>query len=532
MASPLGALRDAQFWRDIAENIGSAGRGLTRGLTADIAGTPVDLITAPLPSRRSANPYANAIRDLIGGTEEMPRGGSEWLASKLGMEDEDSPAYMAGRLLGPLVTPAAPRAAARIGEELLVPTSRAQAQMGAIGDLSAIKDVPKIAEDGLSKWAQNASMVPSDAAKSFDFKSGQPVLLEAFHGTKRPDRIGDVFKKSRATSGPMAFHTSSPELASNYAQSKRDTSLYNEDTDYKNWFKAKVQGARNPIDIVRSWWHLSPEEKKTISELAPRITNDEEGNLILGPEGYNRGIGNFDLNLKESRGNPLGALVDEWLNSGHLYGQEEEFSKVLKSAGYPMNRVIYDSPELEYPFVFKNYIKMNRPLVTNDVPEEVVDALNEAAKKDRSRVKYRTGADPWDKSTRTLREWVNAFNGPDNKYVWTSIPDKVTDVFRKMGYDGIIDWSGKSGGTMSPVYIPFEENQVKSALGNVGKYDPTKKSILKAEGGYIQTPDYNDAEVTRIADEIQRRYAQGGAVHYDEDLVNRIADEVMEQLYG
>lgn len=46
-----------------------------------------------------------------------------------------------------------------------------------------------------------------------------------------------------------------------------------------------------------------------------------------------------------------------------------------------------------------------------------------------------------------------------------------------------------------------------------------------------KTADEN-AEVTRIADEIQRRYAQGGAVHYDEDLVNRIADEVMEQLYG
>lgn len=338
------------------------------------------------------------------------------------------------------------------------------------------------------KWSDNAPLITAEAAQTHQFKTGEKIVVEAFHGTKRPDRVGTKFLKKRATSGPMAYHTSSPELASSYAMQKADTSLAYEDTDYANWFKFKPPGSRSTVGIDRAWFFLTPEQKQKVFDLAPRVMQDDDLNIVLGPEGHKSGAGGFDYHLAETRtswdrrGNPLKALVEEWLNSGNLINDEGKFLDVLEKAGFPIRDVNYDAPNAEFPAVYKNYIAMRNPLVTSDVPDTVVRALEDAAKTDRSRAQ-RGGADLWDKNTRTLREWVKMFKEPDNAYVWTSIPDKVTDVFKRLGYDGIVDWSGKGGGERAPVYVPFEETQVKSALGNRGTFDPNKNDIRYSRGG-------------------------------------------------
>lgn len=342
-------------------------------------------------------------------------------------------------------------------------------------------------------WSGDAPFVSSEAAKTHEFKSGEPVVAEAYHGTKRPDRVGTKFLKKRATSGPMAFFTSSPELASGYAAGKGDTSLINEDTDYANWFKVKLPGERSKRDIVRAWYGLTADQKDRISALAPRVMFTEDATApVLGPEDHKSGTGSYDYNLDatktswDRRGNPMKALVEDWLNSGNLINDEEAFTQVLKLAGFPMEVVEFDSPNAEFPFVYKVYVAMRNPLATNDVPQPVVDALAAAAKRDRSRAQQ-GGADMWDKNTRTLRDWVKAFGGESGEYAWTSIPDKVTDVLRGLGYDGIIDKSGKGGGPIvEPVYIPFEETQVKSAIGNKGTYRGDKNDILKQGGARAQ----------------------------------------------
>jgi len=346
------------------------------------------------------------------------------------------------------------------------------------------------------RWSNDAPLVDGASAETHEFKTGEKVVLEAYHGTARPDRVGTVFQKKRATSGPMAFFTSNPELASSYAKGKADTSLANEDQDYANWFKFKPQGQRSSIDLVRAWYVLTTEQKTKISELAPRVTYGEDQNedgsnaIVLGDEGRTNGTGSYDYNLQQTQrgydkqGNPLKALVEDWLNSGNLFNDEEQFMKVLQLAGFPVKDITYDSPHSAFPFVYKTYIEMQNPLVTSDVPQAVIDALKAAAKKDRSRAAS-GGADMWDKNTRTLKEWVANYTDLANAsaaFVWTSIPDKVTDIFKAMGYDGIVDWSGKGGGAIvSPVYIPFAETQVKSAIGNKGKFDSSKKDILKQD---------------------------------------------------
>lgn len=338
--------------------------------------------------------------------------------------------------------------------------------------------------EAFKRWSNEAPLITSAQAVTHKFKTGQKIVVEAFHGASRPDRIGSVFQRKRATSGPMAYHTSSPELASSYSTAKSDTSLYNEDTDYVNWFKYKPKGQRSPVSIDRAWSSLTPEQKAIIGERLPDIRTDDEMNVIYEKGGGD--IGSYQWELQQTQrnfdraGNPLKAASETWLTSGALFNREEEFMQVLKLAGFPMADLEYDSPRDAFPGVFKNYIEMQNPLVTSDMPEFTLQALKDAAKKDRSRAQQ-GGADMWDKNTRTLREWVQTLTDPDNikqAYVWTSIPDKVTDLFRSIGYDGIVDWSGKSGvSEVHPVYIPFQETQVKSATGNRGTFDAGKKNI-------------------------------------------------------
>lgn len=341
------------------------------------------------------------------------------------------------------------------------------------------------------KWSGEAPVIRGDQAEEHAFQSGAPVALEAFHGTARGDRVGATFKRSRATSGPMSFFTSSAELASGYAKGKQDTSLGYEDASYENWFKYQPKGERTPVDIIRAWYRLDAQTKTTIRERAPHIRRDDEGEIVVDPENMD-GNGSYTYNLQVSArrdrwggGNPLEAMVEDWLNSGVLFNDEERFMEVLKLAGFPVKDVTFDDPHASFPFVYKTYIRMQSPLVTSDIPQNVVDALNEKAKRDRTRPK--NGVDLWDKNARTLRGWVEALNNGDS-YVWTSIPDKVTKVLTELGYDGIIDYSGKGGGQVSPVYIPFTEYQVKSAIGNKGTFKETKNILNQGKRGFINFP--------------------------------------------
>ena len=346
------------------------------------------------------------------------------------------------------------------------------------------------ANPNFRRWSNDATLIPADRAMDHEFKSGQKVAVQAYHGTKRPDRIGEQFRRARATSGPMAFFTSDPDIASNYATGKNDTSIDLEENPFESWFKFKPKGQRTATDIIRAWHYLTPEQKDRVFDLAPKVRMDDQAENIILDEDNTTGVGNYDYELQltqrgyDRRGNPLKALVEGWLNGGTLYDQEGRFMEVLELAGFPVEDVTFDSPYAEFPSVYPVYLAMQSPLVTNDIPQDVVDALNAAAKRDRSRAKYESGVDAWDKNTRTLREWVEQFN-EDDSFVWTSIPDKVTKLLADMGYDGIIDVGGKQGGATHKVYIPFGENQVKSQF-NRGTFGDTKN--IMRQGGQQAAP--------------------------------------------
>ena len=325
---------------------------------------------------------------------------------------------------------------------------------GISNDLSEDFTKTKLDSPEFKNWFGNSKVVDSEYNP-----------LPVYHGTGRPDRVGSQFRKSRATAGPMAYFTENPETASNYSTNKADTSLSDEDAGYETWFKVKVKGYRNDWNINRAWYRLPAEEQARIRQLAPRVTTDDTGEeILLGDENHTIGLGGFEYHLKQAKGNVLEALVEEWLISGKLFGYEEEFLKVLKLAGMT-TPVRFAHPSATTPFVYKVYLSIQNPLDTANIPTNVIDALGKAV---RRQPRKPLNSQVWDKRTQDAQQWYQMLLDPKRiTYAWTTIPDWVTITLESLGYDGIKDTGGKGGGEQHTVWIPFHENQVKSAISNV-----------------------------------------------------------------
>jgi len=320
-------------------------------------------------------------------------------------------------------------------------------------------------------WFGDWEKYPQYASKVVD-DTGTPKPV--YHGTARPDRVGNTFNPKRATSGPMAFFTDNPSVASGYANSKRDTSI-DTDKEYIDRFVIKPKGSRSFVNASQYWYYLSSEDKKRISTIAPNITQEDNEHEKIFVDYENGGISseeNFFYVLRKANNNYIEALHQIWLTSGAIFDEEEKFLEVLSLLG--LKGFTYDDPHASYPSVYKTYISMRTPLYAEDLPQEVIKALT--LKGNSLRKKVQTyGADVWDKNTQDPREWLQKL--ATGKYAWTSIPDWVTEVLKSFGYDGIIDSGNKGGGgTEHTVYIPFRANQVKSAW-NKGSFNPDKKTI-------------------------------------------------------
>jgi GNAT superfamily N-acetyltransferase len=334
----------------------------------------------------------------------------------------------------------------------------------------------QIETPNFKNWFGDWQASPEMASKVVDAE-GKPLAV--YHGTARPDRIGEQFRKSRATSGPMSFFTDDPNIASGYAKGKQDTSLAYENTNYESWFKKKE--GRSTLNLDQVGARMSQQERQQVLDKLRRIGQDDQGNIVLG-EGL-VSDSTFDFMLKDPReagGNPLKLAKQLWLESGTLYGREEDFSKILNLAG--VKGFEQDFPTASYPAVYKTFLNIRNPLDTANIDEYTMAQLEYVANRTR-KAPQRGGADPWDKNVRDPKEWFRQlkedYDAGQNSMVWTSIPDWVTKALKNIGYDGIKDSGGKFGGQGHTVWIPFEENQVKSATGNIGTFDPSKKSILR-----------------------------------------------------
>ena len=272
------------------------------------------------------------------------------------------------------VAKAAGRSARQIGQEIA--TTAPAGQIKLAPDLN-IGVAPKLESQNFKAWFGDWQANPEDASKVVD-EGNTPIVV--YHGTQRPDRIGAQFRKSRATSGPMSFFTDNPEVASGYATGKKDTSLAYEDTNYASWFKKKEGRSKLNLDQVGA--RLSAQERQEVLDKLRRVGQDDQGNIVIGEPLVSDQT--FDFMLKDPReanGNPLTLANKLWLESGTLFGREEEFSKVLDAIG--IKGFEQDFPTSTYPAVYPVYLSIKNPLDTSQIDQRTMFALEWNAKRQR-----------------------------------------------------------------------------------------------------------------------------------------------------
>jgi len=326
-----------------------------------------------------------------------------------------------------------------------------------------------------------------------------------YHGTQRLDRLleGKSLNPKRATSGPMPFFTNDPKVASSYAIGKQDTSRMAGDEGVENYFTVHPKSIglsnRKEMPVERSWHFLPQETKEKILENYGRIgyadRDEAMGDFVVHPEfGGLSSPSHYDYILKnEAKGNPLTALRNIWYEGGDLINNPEQLADIYKLAGYPYEISQKNAPWTEAQGVLPAMLRMTNPLTTHNVEEineKVIPHLEEAFKRDRTKKTSGSKSDMWDKNYRyTPKEWVAQLKEDmakgKNSFAWTSIPDKVTEQLKALGYDGILDTGGKSGGQEHTVAIPFHPHQVRSKFA---KFDPEhvgKADLMKHDGGSI-----------------------------------------------
>lgn len=335
-----------------------------------------------------------------------------------------------------------------------------------------IANMPTVSNVEVDNEGHNLSKEQQEFFKDSKITDEKGNLKVMYHCTGRADRVGYYFDPNRATSGPMAYFTDNKEIAENYSKDKKDTSLdYDERyDDYHTQFRVKHNG--EDISVGELWNTLSAKEKKELGEKAGHICFDDDYETIIYNPDVDYGNGNFDSYLlRENNGNVLEALVQAWLDDGELYDREDDFRQVLKMVG--IDNVEYYNPDYRDEKVYEVYLNVTKPFDTTDISTDMFEQIKDAA--ENAQVTVGNEADMWDKNNVVPEEFVSRLQNDiknGTTYSWTSIPDFVTDVLKKNGYDGIIDKGGKQGGTIHQVVIPFYSEQIKQITNE----NPTKEN--------------------------------------------------------
>lgn len=401
--------------------------------------------------------------------------------------------------------------------------SRKPFKQGIASDNKVTQNGPDVNTHSMQNGQKNAQKGKNDTRHSLEVDSQGNKLTEAqqrrykhvapelrdedgkikpfYHGTARADRVGYVFDPKRATSGPMAYFTDDPDIATNYSRDKADTSLAY-DSDYDSY---ETQFQVNGKPVTEYWNTLTAAEKKAMTEKIKQVTLDDNDNIVLKP-GNQIGVGSFsDYELHRAKGNALSVLVDMWLGDGNLWNEESRFLDVLKAVG--IDQAQYNDPDYREEKVYQAYLNITNPYNTGKLDQSFIDDLQSYVD-DADMSRYDTDnaqADMWDKNGIPIEDWLERLQDDlDNgtTHAWTTVPDVVTDFLKDSGYDGIVDQGGKNGGDQHTVAIPFYSNQIKEVTNG----NPTDSPDIRYSK-QIEVDEFDAAGYDVINTTGKKRYA-------------------------
>lgn len=146
--------------------------------------------------------------------------------------------------------------------------------------------------------------------------------------------------------------------------------------------------------------------------------------------------------------------------------------------------------ESRKPNVIAAHISMKNPLIfaSDEIHPELQDKINEMAKRQdwngiNGLLAQKGHDDAFDKLMRLL---------PNGGRTRDEVVDQIKQQIMDDGYDGIILKNTMAdhktrGGRPTDWYLPFRSEQIKSAFGNQGTFDPNDPDITKAGGGEVES---------------------------------------------
>lgn len=316
-------------------------------------------------------------------------------------------------------------------------------------------------------------------------EDGTPKVVYSGHGNS--NLFGGAWDIKKATSGGFYF-TENPDIASSYAKDKLgNMETYADGDEYR--FKNAKGEYKDTIDKVR----LSEEQAAKFDawleddmgmNFDDYVRENAPYDKLLQGLRYNGGKYNLQnvYKLMES----LGYADNGWNYSTNSQGKST-FEELLDDMG-----IEWDSYTRDAGGVFPVYLDIKNPIDTSrPFPQDLLNALEYAASKERKSADVDSAH--WTKDY-PLKEWVEDIKrGADG---WaTQVPTKARKIMLDLGYDGIKDTGGKMlGDTNHTVWVALEPTQIKSATGNRGTFDASKKDIRYALGddGGINGERYNE----------------------------------------
>lgn len=318
-------------------------------------------------------------------------------------------------------------------------------------------------DENLRNFMEGSAVVNED---------GSPKVV--YSGHANTNLFGSKFDIKKATSGGFYF-TESPEIASSYAEDKLGVMEQYEDGSEYRFYDEKGNPTRRISDV-----RLTPEQ---IDIFENKLSDEDDGILGMTYPEYLENVAKYNDQLKWLPRNKYSLTLADIYNifdqeglTIHYNKKRSQFEDLLQEFGLE-----WDSYLQKKQGVFPVYLSIKNPIDTSKpMPLALMGAFEREAAKDRKTYTF----DQLDRLRWTadypMKQWVEDIRRDQENGTagWsTTIPKKARKIMLEMGYDGIKDTGGKMGGVEHEVWIAFEPNQIKSAIGNRGTFDPTKKDI-------------------------------------------------------
>jgi hypothetical protein len=132
------------------------------------------------------------------------------------------------------------------------------------------------------------------------------------------------------------------------------------------------------------------------------------------------------------------------------------------------------------PRTFPVYLNVKKPLY---IPEEIdlSEDVNAAQALDLINKRNKTDITLEEIGENPRGDWDLSNQGNEYGFALFGLNDRFVDALKKRGFDGYQAFEqGKS------TWNAFSPEQIKSAVGNVGKFDPESPVLTKAQGGEVR----------------------------------------------